>query len=80
MMKTIAYAFVLIVKTPGLLINFFRFRRVGVRTFRQELQHFGIEPGHAEELSKIYASMVVPEWKQLRGIGSQGEQGVTDHR
>lgn len=65
MLKIIAKAAVLAGKAPGLVVQYYRQRRVGARTFRQELLRAGMPSESANELAQCYEKMFVPEWKQL---------------
>ncbi|WP_156157868.1 hypothetical protein [Gordoniibacillus kamchatkensis] len=65
MLKIFAHLAAIVCKTPGLLIRYYYHRRIGARTFRQELLKAGIAPGKADELTASYKSMFVPQWNRL---------------
>ncbi|WP_274361436.1 hypothetical protein [Paenibacillus thermotolerans] len=68
--KIVAYALVLIVKMPGTLLSIGFHKRRGSRTFRNELIHAGVDPAQAEELTRMYRS-IVPSFPELIKLGAK---------
>jgi hypothetical protein len=67
-------AAVLLGKAPALLIWLLYQRRAGLRAFRRQLLQAGIRPDHADELTAVYRSLLLPSWKQWRQLVSQRSQ------